>query len=153
MMANLLNWFGGTKGELREALPAGAVTQVDISPAKDGSVARVLVAPDGREQPLLAAAGASKVTVGPLDQCGVWRVLERATAAGPQEVVKSPAWPKTEPAAATTPPDMPLAELACNLADRRESDLRPSEGLPDRIRAWARASRCGRSGTICSPRP
>ena len=34
MTANLLNWFGGTKGELREALPAGAVTQVEIPPAQ-----------------------------------------------------------------------------------------------------------------------
>jgi hypothetical protein len=135
MMANLLSWFGGTKGELREALSAGAVAQVDISPGKVGSVTRILVAPDGREQPLVAAAGASKLTVGPLDQCGVWRVLERATAALEQtNVVKSPA-DGSKPGARSGNngrTDLTLSELACNLADRRESDLRPAEGLPDR---------------------
>ena len=91
MMANLLSWFGGTKGELREALPAGAVTQVDIPAANSQSLTRFLVAPDGREQPLFAAEGASKVTVGPLDQCGVWSIVERATAAAPaKEAQKSP---------------------------------------------------------------
>ena len=37
MMANLLSWFGGAKGELREALPAGAVAQVEIPLADAGS--------------------------------------------------------------------------------------------------------------------
>ncbi len=135
MMANLLSWFGGTKGELREALSAGAVAQVDVSPGKVGSVTRILVAPDGREQPLVAAAGASKLTVGPLDQCGVWRVLERATAAGQQpKVVKSVGADSKSGAGAASAgsQDTTLSELACNLADRRESDLRPAEGLPDR---------------------
>ena len=30
-----------------------------------------------------------------------------------------------------------LAELACNLADRRESDLRPAEGIPERTTSLA----------------
>jgi von Willebrand factor type A domain/Aerotolerance regulator N-terminal len=135
MMANLLSWFGGTKGELREALAAGAVAQVDIPARKDGSVARFLVAPDGREQPVFAAAGAPKVTVGPLDKCGVWRLIERVPAAAEQskrgnsQAVDS----KTAaPSPTAVHQDVTLTELACNLADRRESDLRPAEGLPDR---------------------
>ncbi len=63
MTANLLNWFGGTKGELREALPAGTVTQVEIPAVqKDGdkSLARFLLAPDGREQPCFTAAGCAE---------------------------------------------------------------------------------------------
>ena len=39
MMTNLLNWFGGTKGELREALAAGAVAEVEL-PAGEGPTAR-----------------------------------------------------------------------------------------------------------------
>ncbi len=138
MTANLLNWFGGTKGELREALPAGAVTQVEIPPAQnngDKSLARYLVAPDGREQPLFAAAGAQKVTVGPLDRCGIWSVIERAP--GTTSQAKQT---KTSASGSTADVSSPgiasktatLAELACNLGDRRESDLRPCEGLPDR---------------------
>ena len=34
MMTNLLNWFGGTKGELREALAAGAVAEVELPAEK-----------------------------------------------------------------------------------------------------------------------
>jgi hypothetical protein len=135
MAANLLNWFGGTKGELREALPAGAVTQVEVQPAKNESQARFLVAPDGREQPLFAAAGGSKVTVGPLDQCGVWSVVERALSAGEQSQVKKSLAGELEAGSPTSNvggKTAALTELACNLADRRESDLRPSEGLPDR---------------------
>ena len=30
MMSNLLNWFGGTKGELREAIAAGGVAEVEL---------------------------------------------------------------------------------------------------------------------------
>ena len=78
MMANLLNWFGGTKGELREALAAGAVAEVELPPEqRRGRSTRSCVAPDGREQPLLVPAGASKVTVGPLDRM---RRLERRRA-------------------------------------------------------------------------
>jgi hypothetical protein len=135
MAANLLNWFGGTKGELREALPAGAVTQVEIARAKNESLVRYLVAPDGREQPLVAAAGGSKVTIGPLDQCGVWSVVERAPqSAGQREERKEAAGAAkaVSSRAETSSKTAPLTELACNLADRRESDLRPSEGLPDR---------------------
>ena len=34
-MTNLLNWFGGTKGELRESLPAGAVAEVELPVEND----------------------------------------------------------------------------------------------------------------------
>ncbi len=135
MMANLLSWFGGTKGELREALAAGAVAQVEIPPGKDGSAERFLVAPDGREQPLFAAVGASRLTVGPLDRCGVWSVVERAPAAAPG--AKKASVPADDSKAVAAGPgngrqETRLTELACNLADRRESDLRPAEGLPAR---------------------
>ena len=79
MMANLLNWFGGTKGELREALPAGAVAQVEIAPGRTQSLARYL---RRSRRPRAAVSSPPRVlprlTVGPLDQCGVWSVVERA---------------------------------------------------------------------------
>jgi hypothetical protein len=135
MMGNLLNWFGGTKGELREAVAAGSVAQVEISQAREGSWSRYIVAPDGREQPLFAVAGAQRTTIGPLDQCGIWSVIERAPQAAPvaKEASSPPGVSKT--AAPTQTPrsaGATLYELACNIADRRESDLRPVAGLPDR---------------------
>jgi hypothetical protein len=134
MMANLLSWFGGTKGELREALPAGAVAQVDIPQESTGSRARYLVAPDGSEQLLFTAQGDSRLTVGPLDRCGTWSVIERDRAGPPH---KTEAKSSSGANAGTSPrasrgPSVTLTELACNLADRRESDLRPADGLPDR---------------------
>jgi hypothetical protein len=111
MMSNLLNWFGGTKGELREALPAGAVAEVELGGERKEGLANLLVAPDGRRQLIDVAPGATRATVGPLDRTGVWSVVKTSAQPGGGEVV---------------------AELACNLADRRESDLREPAGLPER---------------------
>jgi hypothetical protein len=123
MMTNLLNWFGGTKGELREALPSGSVAQVEVPAEKPEVVERVLRSPDGREQRLRIPEGATKVTVGPLDRTGVWSVLRRSVGVADRKDILTNS---------ATPPGDLVAELACNLADRRESDLRPVDGLPDR---------------------
>ena len=53
--------------------------------------------PDGRRTPL--PSGSERLSLGPFDQCGVWRVV------GDEQ-------------------DTTLLELACNLADRNESDVR-----------------------------
>jgi hypothetical protein len=112
MMANLLNWFGGTKGELREALPAGSVAEVELPGASNPGLEHVLLRPDGRQQTIVSPAGATKVAVGPLDRTGVWSVIRKP--------VQSTYYSEV------------VTELACNLADRRESDLRPANGLPER---------------------
>jgi hypothetical protein len=111
MMSNLLNWFGGTKGELREALAAGAVAEVELGGGTKSGFENVLVSPDGRQQPIDLAPGGTRVMVGPLDRAGVWTVVKRSVGTTGGEVV---------------------TELACNLGDRRESDLRPDMGLADR---------------------
>jgi hypothetical protein len=116
MMTNLLNWFSGTKGELREALAAGSVAEVEIPADRSAESRFVLKRPDGRETPVVVTAGAAKVTVGPLDRTGIWRVLKRSA--------KSPL-PAQEAKDAIDSRDV-VVELACNLADRRESDLRPA---------------------------
>jgi hypothetical protein len=115
MMSNLLNWFSGTKGELREALAAGSISELELPRAPSAGVAHVLVAPDGRRQAIAVAAGGAKTTIGPLNHTGVWTVLSEAGRAGKSAI-----------------PGEVVAELACNLADRRESDLRPVDGLPER---------------------
>src|SRR5262249_58310075 len=56
-------------------------------------------------------AGVAKTTIGPLDKCGVWSVAP----AGPDGKLGT-----------DTPP---VLEIACNLASRPESDLRPPETL------------------------
>ena len=126
MMTNLLGWSSGGKGELREALAAGGVTDVDLPAETDAKATRALRAPDGRERPLPATA--PRVAVGPLDRCGVWGIVRHAPNA------------KNAPTKAGGK-DAPLAELACNLANRRETDLRPEGGL--RVRAASAASGFG----------
>jgi hypothetical protein len=110
LMTNMLGSLAGNRNELREALSTGAVTTVNLptepaSPGQGQGAKRVLLAPDGRARPLPGATG--RVAVGPLDSCGVWSIVRRTEGQ----------------------PDFLLAELACNLASRRESDLRPAAGL------------------------
>jgi hypothetical protein len=64
-----------------------------------------LWAPGGERRPL--PSGLTRLTVGPLDRCGVWRVA--ADGDGPA-----------------------VAEVACNLASAAESDLRPPESWEDK---------------------
>jgi hypothetical protein len=101
MATNALAWFAGEKGELREALAAGATTEVTL-PTRSGEF--LLRAPDGRTRRL--PPGVGKTTIGPLDQCGIWKVV-------PDE-----------------PDAKPLVEIACNMANATESDIRPPESLP-----------------------
>jgi hypothetical protein len=106
MVTNALNWFAGQRGELRESQSAGAVTEVE-TPAGSPTTDLQLRSPDGKSRPL--AVNGNKATVGPLDQCGIWSIRPAATSA------------KDQPGA--------LVEIACNLANRRESDIRVPEGL------------------------
>jgi len=123
MATNLLNWFGGTKGELREAIGAGGIATVDIASPATATLELTLLAPDGRAQPLAVPPGATRITVGPLDRTGIWTISRRQAA---ESRNKAAADAKSAPG----PGDV-VAELACNLADRRETDLRPAPGLTE----------------------
>jgi hypothetical protein len=73
----------------------------------------LLTAPDGTSAPVTVLG--ETATIGPLDQCGVWTlatqvVSTRPSAAG-ETAVSSP----------------PVIEIACNLSNPRESDLRGAE--------------------------
>jgi hypothetical protein len=119
LMMNALNWFTDNRGDLREALPTGMIAELDRSltlrvglagpdpDSKSQATSRrslIVVAPDGRRSALPTRS--ERLSLGPLGQCGVWRVVT------------------SEAGEETT-----LLELACNLADRSESDLRVP--LPD----------------------
>jgi hypothetical protein len=112
MVTNALGWFSGQSGELREALVAGAVTDLELPPGSS-TKPLALYAPSGSQKPL--PSGMAKVSVGPLDEIGIWSVRE----------LPGSAPPGAEQAF--------LRELACNLANKTESDLRLPEawqGLP-----------------------
>ncbi len=107
MITNALGWFAGQAGELRESLASGAVAEVDLP--TDQSTALVLKTPSGESR--LLPSGLTRTTFGPLEECGIWRVEKL-----------SEETPETNESA-------PLLELACNLANRGESDIRVPEVL------------------------
>jgi len=135
MVTNALGWFGGEAGELAPAMTTGSVARVTI-PEDAASRKLVLQSPDGSQQPILlnapptaaaptpeptAAADNSapspaelpgetpRATVGPLELAGLWQVR----AAGPTDLL----------------PDTVITELACNLSNPRETDVRTPDDL------------------------
>jgi hypothetical protein len=104
MVTNALAWFSGQSGELRESLVAGAVTEIELRPTND-TKPFALFSPSGSQRPL--PGGISKVSIGPLDEIGMWSVREAA-----------------EGLSTNTLQTLLGVELACNLANKTESDLR-----------------------------
>jgi hypothetical protein len=121
MMTNALADIAGPKGELRESIAAGGVTEVEVPARWSTNPGLVLRSPNGTRRDL--PKGVAKMLIGPFDRCGIWSVVRRSTAESPK---------------ATPAPEL---EVACNLANRRESDLRPPNGLKS-----ARASLSGGFG-------
>ena len=117
LMTNALAWFAGSKGELRESLATGGVAEIEL-PASAQRKDLVLRAPDGQVRPL--PRNGDKAVVGPLDRCGVWGIVPRT----------APDVAKGGKGARATPPA--VLEVACNLASRAESDLRPPKDLEAR---------------------
>ena len=129
-VANALHWFAGNKGDLRESLAAGSLatlTAADFTRPTKGE-ALSLRSPTGQLRPL--PMNVEKLTIGPLDQCGVWSIV----AAGQESEVRDP---KSEVSqkedgatdAAHSTLHKPLLEIACNLSSVAESDIRPAEEL------------------------
>lgn len=107
LVSNALAWFAGASGELRESSHAGATIRVPRDPLPSpGSDDLWLSSPSGQRFRL--AASDSPVTVGPLNEVGVWSIGSRA------EGSEQPAETSNDP---------PF-ELAVNLADGRETDVR-----------------------------
>jgi hypothetical protein len=121
LMTNALGWFSGAAGELRESLATGAVSEVKLPdvaklqasagiPPADGVVETLQLWPPDGSLPRPLPAGVTQAVIGPFDHCGVWSIAP-------------PAIGQTPP----RPAESPTVEIACNLANRAESDLRPAE--------------------------
>lgn len=111
LLTNALAWYAEGAGELREAVAAGSIAEVNIKP---GTRYR-LHAPDGSTRPLPGSG--ETATIGPLDQTGIWRVVPQegdnvaGVAIDEQAGVADVVWPAGTIA------------IACNAADSAESDL------------------------------
>lgn len=107
MITNALGWFAGQSGELRESIAAGAVTEIALPSEAEAQSPLFLTSPSGHTRPL--PSGLAKYSIGPLDECGVWNIVRT----------------DEEVDAARSP----LLQLACNLSNKSESDLRIPEKL------------------------
>jgi len=117
-VGNALHWFAGNKSDLRESLPAGSLVTVTTSDFASPPTGKdlMLVSPSQNSKPLLM--NGDKVTFGPLDECGIWKVEE-----------KRPTTIQAQTDKESERPSLTLMELACNLANASESDVRPPEEL------------------------
>ena len=112
MVTNALAWFTEGKGELSEAVPTGEIADINLpaSLQKEDAASKsrnlVLADPNGNERLI---PGGTETTIGPLPLSGVWRIHE------PQEDNED--WANNQ------------MEVACNLTNAVESDLRMSEEI------------------------
>ena len=131
MVANSLGWFSGSTGELQQSLSTGAVKTLAFEDgatvgddfelaAPDGTTTFVIVTTAGvatltppAATPETTDSSLRSATIGPLHEVGVWSVKQRVKGA------ESKMDTATEV----------CAEVAVNLANVRETDLRPLKDL------------------------
>jgi hypothetical protein len=143
LMKNTIDSFQGNARELRPAVATGQMVSLDVPGAETGSSVTtaedagdvavvaaatadatatremVLVSPDHNVVPLTATEG--RVMIGPLLDTGLWTVRPPAAAdAAP-----------SGGADAAAVDDPTIVQVACNLVDAAESDLRPRGNLTD----------------------
>ncbi len=173
LMKNTIEWFEGTAAELRASVASGEVVNIPLaSPVvpntqveaadqnldnNSGQVLAVvesaageqvgkayeLISPDGERTPL--AKGLQNATVGPLLRQGVWTIdLVGRQETGEQESLSSQQVGNDLGSQSVSAASDSAILIACNLANRQESDLRPRVQLP-RADHLALASLGGRS--------
>ncbi|MCO6045537.1 BatA and WFA domain-containing protein [Aeoliella sp. ICT_H6.2] len=146
LMKNTIEWFMGEQGELSPAIPTGEMLSVSLAPiqagkpgtaepaveeadpeAKDADakltvveqapetdeVQYVLVSPADSQRPLAAAS--DRAIIGPLLTTGVWSIHNG------EDYEKQAANAATQTDASV---EVPGVQVACNLVNKRESDLR-----------------------------
>jgi hypothetical protein len=106
LMGNALAWLAGNLGELQEGSATGSLVTVDLPSPPTGPFVPLLRSP--RQQIKRLPADTARLTVGPFDTCGVWAI---------------------DVATPTTQARSTALEIACNLTNARESDLRPPAGI------------------------
>ena len=143
MVANALGWFSGTNGELQPSVATGTLAPLTVSirsllkanPAAAESSSKglltKLVAPTGAESKLPVSVepgtdpDVGTILAGPLNAPGIWQAVPDVSGPG-----ATPSGVSAESAEADDDAsDRVLASIAVNLADERETDLRPNPAL------------------------
>lgn len=151
LMSNALGWFTGNSGELRESIATGSMTALELPAGRRWE----LEDPRGAKKPLPETL--DSIPIGPLDIAGVWRIVPaagstteattdasaatgNAAANGSAAVNATTTTASTTASTSTSNPgaadsnnldnssgNTAIVALGCNLANHRESDLRPPE--------------------------
>jgi len=105
MISNALSWFQGEKGEWNEAYAAGEIVTFPLEENDDDKTELLFVSPQGKEFPIPGQL--AETTLGPLEEAGIWKLVERTPAAEKNE----------------EPSDEVVKQFACNLDSPEESRL------------------------------
>jgi hypothetical protein len=117
LLSNAIQWFQGNAAPWSEAYATGSLVTIsrgESTETRDSSRDPSsfhncrLVSPD--QQTRVLSSTAEKWIVGPLNRCGVWRIVGQE--------------PQSDSAQAELASTQILREIACNLVNREESDLR-----------------------------
>lgn len=137
LITNALNWFAGQPGELQPSLAGGQLAKLNdlsfdsgdlatdqLTQQRDASAAPPvdemsirelglrLVSPAGDETPVVSQQ------VGPLNKVGLWDIVRTRRVDGEEGKDGGGSGDEAQP----------VQQVAVNLADSNESDLRPAEG-------------------------
>lgn len=126
MATNALSWFAGPSGELHPSISTDQMEKVELSEetlTQHPTLAMVSPTGTNKPQPVMPATKTQDgettsppaTTVGPLPSVGIWRLIPE----------KEEADTSTDDAAEVEP----IREFAVNLANERETDLRPPTAL------------------------
>lgn len=124
LVANALGWFSGEVGELRESQSTGSATRISLKE----NVAQLppemtfqLRSPDNQESSIQKPAAANdeqSVLLGPFQYTGIWSLIG-----------KSAAKPEVASKGSSIEEPVVLTQIAVNLSNAYETDLRPAESM------------------------
>ena len=115
MISNSLNYFRDSGGEFERAFSTGEAVSVPVSTAESNLVLR---SPDGKAR--LFPVNSGRLSLGTLSQCGLWEVFPA------ESLADQTSGRVSEPVIAKDA--KPIKQIACNLADLNESNLRLAPG-------------------------
>jgi hypothetical protein len=108
MIASAMNWFRGSQGEFTRAFSTADPVTVPLETQQEKLTLR---SPTGKPRPILVEE--DRVVLGQLAKCGLWKLEP------------SPQSSKTTSRQGKAPEELDRQmNIACNLVDRQESDLR-----------------------------
>lgn len=118
LITNVMSWFQGDKGELRQAVPTGSVVRLELAelrdklPQTETAGTLLLMAPDGNRREL--PGDVEEISIGPLQQQGLWKIG-----------ISSPQANAESDSESSNPPQhfMTLEEIAVNITSDEESNL------------------------------